>query len=418
MAGIGAAINTGEVSHGQSVAVFGCGGVGDAAIAGSKLAGASTIIAVDIDDRKLEWATGVRRHAHLQLDDDRSGRVHPIGHRRERRRRVHRGDRPPRGLQAVLRGPRPRGHRRARRCAEPRDDRRAAVHRDLRPGRRAEVVVVRRLPARAGLPDADRPVPAGSARPRRLRVGDDRARRRRGRPSTRWNAARCSAAWWCCDDRTGHDRRHLRPRRRRVGGHEQHLDRRRRPRGAGLRRRARSSADRRCGQRPQGRGRSCSPTATTTTSTPRSRCATRSTPRSCSTRPTGCCGTSSTRITPPTAPSNRARPCSAGGHELGVLHTPGHSPGCCCFHDVATGAVMSGDTLFCGGPGATGRSLLRRADDPRVDPRRPAGAARPHRRAHRARRHHHHRRRARRRARPCRRTRPLTEPATHPCDER
>ena len=56
MAGIGAAINTGEVSHGQSVAVFGCGGVGDAAIAGSKLAGASTIIAVDIDDRKLEWA--------------------------------------------------------------------------------------------------------------------------------------------------------------------------------------------------------------------------------------------------------------------------------------------------------------------------------------------------------------------------
>ena len=56
MAGIGAAINTGQVGHGQSVAVFGCGGVGDAAIAGSKLAGASTIIAVDIDDRKLEWA--------------------------------------------------------------------------------------------------------------------------------------------------------------------------------------------------------------------------------------------------------------------------------------------------------------------------------------------------------------------------
>ena len=56
MAGIGAAINTGEVTRGQSVAVFGCGGVGDAAIAGAKLAGASTIIAVDIDDRKLEWA--------------------------------------------------------------------------------------------------------------------------------------------------------------------------------------------------------------------------------------------------------------------------------------------------------------------------------------------------------------------------
>lgn len=56
MAGIGAAINTGEVSRGDTVAVFGCGGVGDAAIAGALLAGASTIIAVDIDDRKLELA--------------------------------------------------------------------------------------------------------------------------------------------------------------------------------------------------------------------------------------------------------------------------------------------------------------------------------------------------------------------------
>jgi glyoxylase-like metal-dependent hydrolase (beta-lactamase superfamily II) len=46
----------------------------------------------------------------------------------------------------------------------------------------------------------------------------------------------------------------------------------------------------------------------------------------------------------------------SGGHELGVLHTPGHSPGCCCFHDAASGVVFSGDTLFCGGPGATGRS--------------------------------------------------------------
>jgi S-(hydroxymethyl)mycothiol dehydrogenase len=58
MAGIGAAINTGGVSRGDTVAVFGCGGVGNAAIAGSKLAGASKIIAVDIDDQKLEWAKG------------------------------------------------------------------------------------------------------------------------------------------------------------------------------------------------------------------------------------------------------------------------------------------------------------------------------------------------------------------------
>ncbi|SDN97403.1 S-(hydroxymethyl)mycothiol dehydrogenase [Geodermatophilus sp. DSM 45219] len=56
MAGVGAAINTGAVRRGESVAVFGCGGVGDAAIAGAKLAGATTIVAVDIDDRKLEWA--------------------------------------------------------------------------------------------------------------------------------------------------------------------------------------------------------------------------------------------------------------------------------------------------------------------------------------------------------------------------
>jgi glyoxylase-like metal-dependent hydrolase (beta-lactamase superfamily II) len=53
----------------------------------------------------------------------------------------------------------------------------------------------------------------------------------------------------------------------------------------------------------------------------------------------------------------------AGGHELGVLHTPGHSPGCCCFHDAACGVVFSGDTLFCGGPGATGRSY---SDEPTI----------------------------------------------------
>lgn len=56
MAGLGAAVNTGNVGRGDSVAVIGCGGVGDAAIAGSRLAGAHTIIAVDVDDRKLQWA--------------------------------------------------------------------------------------------------------------------------------------------------------------------------------------------------------------------------------------------------------------------------------------------------------------------------------------------------------------------------
>ena len=56
MAGIGAAMHTGNVGRGDSVAVFGCGGVGNAAIAGARLAGAHTIIGVDLDDRKLTWA--------------------------------------------------------------------------------------------------------------------------------------------------------------------------------------------------------------------------------------------------------------------------------------------------------------------------------------------------------------------------
>src|SRR6476469_1927393 len=56
MAGFGAATYTGGVGKGDSVAVFGCGGVGDAAIAASRLAGARTIIAVDRDATKLAWA--------------------------------------------------------------------------------------------------------------------------------------------------------------------------------------------------------------------------------------------------------------------------------------------------------------------------------------------------------------------------
>ncbi|MBO0729932.1 MAG: S-(hydroxymethyl)mycothiol dehydrogenase [Acidimicrobiaceae bacterium] len=56
MAGFGAAVNTGGVRQGDTVAVFGCGGVGDAAIAASALAGARLVVAVDIDTRKLSWA--------------------------------------------------------------------------------------------------------------------------------------------------------------------------------------------------------------------------------------------------------------------------------------------------------------------------------------------------------------------------
>ncbi|WP_046320187.1 MBL fold metallo-hydrolase [Mycobacterium sp. UM_Kg1] len=48
---------------------------------------------------------------------------------------------------------------------------------------------------------------------------------------------------------------------------------------------------------------------------------------------------------------------TVGGLELRALHTPGHSPGSVCWHAPEAGAVFSGDTLFCGGPGATGRSF-------------------------------------------------------------
>jgi glyoxylase-like metal-dependent hydrolase (beta-lactamase superfamily II) len=64
-------------------------------------------------------------------------------------------------------------------------------------------------------------------------------------------------------------------------------------------------------------------------------------------------------VWPGEQPDHRPAPgesITVGGHELGVLHTPGHSPGCCCFQDAA-GPIFSGDTLFCGGPGATGRSF-------------------------------------------------------------
>ncbi|MGY5050225.1 S-(hydroxymethyl)mycothiol dehydrogenase [Streptomyces sp. 900105755] len=59
MAGLGAALNTGNVGRGDSVAVIGCGGVGAAAVLGANLAGAARVIAVDIDDRKLDTARGL-----------------------------------------------------------------------------------------------------------------------------------------------------------------------------------------------------------------------------------------------------------------------------------------------------------------------------------------------------------------------
>jgi glyoxylase-like metal-dependent hydrolase (beta-lactamase superfamily II) len=71
-------------------------------------------------------------------------------------------------------------------------------------------------------------------------------------------------------------------------------------------------------------------------------------------------------VWPGEAPDRNVEPgttISVAGHDLHVVHTPGHSPGCCSFHDAAAGVVFTGDTLFCGGPGATGRSY---SDEPTI----------------------------------------------------
>ena len=156
-------------ARGDSVAVFGCGGVGNAAVARRPARRARRrIIAVDVDDRKLERARGARRHPHGRTPRDRDV-VEAI-------RELTGGfgadvvieavGRPETYDAGVLR-PRPRGHGRARRRADAGDAPRPAADRLLRPRRRAEVVLVRRLPAVARLPDAHRPLPAGPARPRR-----------------------------------------------------------------------------------------------------------------------------------------------------------------------------------------------------------------------------------------------------------
>ena len=60
---------------------------------------------------------------------------------------------------------------------------------------------------------------------------------------------------------------------------------------------------------------------------------------------------------PVDAPLAEGQAMTVAGVELQVLHTPGHSPGGCCLWDAAGGVLFSGDTLFNGGPGATGRSF-------------------------------------------------------------
>ncbi|MFE0450191.1 S-(hydroxymethyl)mycothiol dehydrogenase [Streptomyces sp. NPDC058914] len=79
MAGIGAAINTGGVGRGDTVAVIGCGGVGGAAVVGARLAGAAKIIAVDLDDRKLETARRIgATHTVNSRDADPVEAIHEL----------------------------------------------------------------------------------------------------------------------------------------------------------------------------------------------------------------------------------------------------------------------------------------------------------------------------------------------------
>ena len=172
MAGLGAAMLTGEVGIGDSVAVFGCGGVGCAAVAGARLAGASTVIGIDLDPGKLELA---REFGATHVVDASGGDV--VAAVRE----LTGGNGADVCIEAVgnpsgdgtgLLRPRPGRHAGPGGRAHARDAHRPADDRVLRPGRSVAPQLVRRLPAVTGLPGDGRPLPAGSARPRPVRQRD------------------------------------------------------------------------------------------------------------------------------------------------------------------------------------------------------------------------------------------------------
>ena len=187
MAGLGAAINTGNVGRGDSVAVIGCGGVGAAAVVGARLAGAAKIIAIDLDDRKLATARELGA-----TDVINSGTTDPVAAVQELTGGF--------GADVVIDAVgRPETYSQAFYARDlagtvvlvgvptPDDEARVAAAGRVRSGRLTEVQLVRRLPPRPGLPDADRPLPAGPVAAGRLRHRGDRDRRRRGgvRPDAR-----------------------------------------------------------------------------------------------------------------------------------------------------------------------------------------------------------------------------------------
>jgi len=155
MAGLGGAMNTGNVSRGDSVAVIGCSGVGDAAIAGPgwparRRSSPSTLT------RKAAVGNGIGRHPHDRRLEGRSGGGGAGTHRWVRRRRRRRRGGPSENVEIGLLRSRFGWHCRVGRRAHSGVDTRDAAHRLLLPRRRAEVVVVRRLPARARFSGARR----------------------------------------------------------------------------------------------------------------------------------------------------------------------------------------------------------------------------------------------------------------------
>ena len=118
-------------------------------------------------------------------------------------------------------------------------------------------------------------------------------------------------------------------------------------------------------------GRSCSRTATTITSTPRSRCSEAvDAPILLHPADRDVVGRRVARLGARPRARRRATCVRRRPTSSAVLHTPGHSPGGCRFAPRTDGHVFSGDTLFCGGPGAPDRSYSDEPTIVRVDPRR------------------------------------------------
>ena len=366
MAGIGAAINTGGVTRGKSVAVIGCGGVGVAAVAGSALAGASPIIAVDIDAKKLEAAK--RMGATHTVDSSSTDPVAAI-------QELTGGF----GADVVIEA-----------VGRPETWQQAFYARDL-----AGTVVL------VGVPTPDMKVPDlplidifgrggslksswyGDCLPTRdfpmlvdlylqgrldldafvseeIGIGDIEAafekmhQRRRaafgGRPLM--SGVR--------PGRPRRQQRHVLARRRDLRRRQQHLGGRRRRRVRRHRRAALGRRHPRRRRRPHGEGDPAHPR-----------------PR----RPLpGRAGAARGAVVAPIFLHPDDKPLwelthtdylwdldlpdgwelSVAGTTIRTLHTPGHAPGACCFLVEDLGCVFTGDTLFQGGPGATGRSFSDR----------------------------------------------------------